>query len=286
MVTRKHEIAKDQLLYLYTEYGTIAAVARALECSPKVVSAAMKRYDLDYERVPRKYAINHHFFYTDNECEAQFYWAGFLAANANVTRTSAGESAYRIELNTGFRDLPFLDKMVRALGSDVPVKEVWVKLRGQPYQQARVVLNSKYMIQDLQRFNVVPKKKHSYAMPECLLRHKMVRHFLRGWVDGTGNFYTRDDLREFRTRGTIHFLEQFRNVLNENLDLRKKDASIVQVNRYSGMLRYGMHDDVMKIAHFLYDGATHLMERKKDAALFGIMDSDIDAEELRDGGYA
>lgn len=280
---KRTDFSKEQLLDLYGAEGSIAGVARLLNCGPKVIRNAMQRYDLEYEKVPRKYSINHHVFHPDYENELQFYWAGFLAANANVTRTSGGECAYRIELNTGFRDMPFLDKMVSAFDSDVPVKEVWVTLRGRPYQQARVVLSSKYMVQDLARFNVVARKKRSYRMPEWLMTHKLVRHFLRGWVDGTGNFYTRDGLREFRTRGTMGFLEQFRSVLKMNLNLQRPDSPVLHVRKHTGLLRYGLHEDAMMIAHFLYDGAMHLMDRKYDAALLGIMDSDIDMEELKTG---
>lgn len=264
------KFSKEQLFDLYAEEKSIAGVARILDCSPKVIRTAMKRFDLQYEKVSRKYAINHHFFSPDQESEAQFYWAGFLAANANITRVGG----YRIEMNAGFRDAPHLKQMLRAFGSDAPVKEVWATIRDNPYKQARVVISSKYMIQDLERFNVVPKKKHIYEMPSWLVKHKLIRHFLRGWVDGIGNFYTINGVKEFRTRGTEQFLTQFKDILARNIRLDNPDVSILSVGKNIKMLRYCIHKDVIKIGHYLYDNASHLMLRKMDAAFLSIANGD------------
>lgn len=267
---KQSDISKQELLDLYEEHKSLAAVARELGCSPKFVAKAMKKYDLIYEKVPRKYGVNHHFFAEGQEVtEATMYLAGFLAANGNVMRQSSGQCAYRIESNMAAKDKPFLSMLAEVLKSEAPIGLFWIKIRGNSYQKVRFLISSKYMVDDLKRYNIVPKKKNIYAMPKWVIDHKLVRHFLRGWVDGLGGFYKTDGKYQFRTRGTIRFLEQLREIIDRDLKLFDPEREISMTTSSLGTIRYVDEEDVKKIADYLYGDASISMERKKNAALFG-----------------
>lgn len=270
MVARHKDFGKEQLSSLYEELGSISAMAEWLECSPKAVSNAMKRHGVEYAS-SRKYEINHQFFSHDHESASQFYWAGFLAASANVIQTSGGDKTYRIELNLGMKDKSHLEEMVQAFDGDIPVREVTVTLRGQPYQQVRLVVSSKQMVLDLVRFGIGPKKKFSYVMPEWLVEHEFVRDFVRGWVDGKGNFYTTSvenkERREFRTSGTITFLKQLVSLFSKKLSLENLTPSLVEDKNGLGKVRFLQQGDVEKIAEFLYSNSTVTLNRKMSLAL-------------------
>lgn len=276
-----NEFSKEQLVDLYDEHGSVSAVARELGASYKSVASAMRRFGIEYSKSPRKYTVNHTFFSSVNDSEASFYWAGFLAANGNVATHSGKDRTYRIFVNMSIRDKPYLKKMAEAMGSDVPVYERWVKYKNKPYLVSRVLINSKYLIEDLSRFNVLPRKTYTYKMPLWLLNHSMVRHFLRGWVDGKGGIYQKTETkRVFRTSGTTEFLEQFKDVVSANVGLYEHDRPVVPTTKTMGRIEYIEDRDISAISHWLYDHATHCLDWKRDVALFGapLQDEDFQSE--------
>jgi hypothetical protein len=263
MTAHRKDISKEQLIDLYEGLGSISGIAATLGCSNKAVTNAMKRYGVEYESSPRKYSVNHHFFDPVNETESQFYWAGWLCASANITKTSSGTRAYRIELNLGLQDKEHLQKLALALGSDAPIKIVNVSLRDTTYQQVRLLISSKYLVNDLARFGLLPNKKFTFFIPDWLLTHELIHHFLRGWVDGKGNFYLIEKNREFRTSGTFKFLEQVTLLFNENLPL-SKPISVSDMGQGLGKIRCTNNNDVMIIHHYLYDDASVYLTRKRE----------------------
>lgn len=271
MMTRRKDLDKEQLFSLYEELKSISAMAKWLECSPKAISNAMKRYGLEYTSSPRKYNLDHDFFSVKQESPIQFYWAGFLAASANVTLASAGDKVYRIELNLGVQDKSHLEDMVLAFGGDIPVREVTVTLREQLYHQVRLVISSKKMVLDLDRFGLGSKKKFSYVMPDWLINHDFVKDFIRGWVDGKGNFYTtlvkNKERREFRTSGTILFLRQLISLFSQKLSLENLTPSLIEEKNGLGKVRFLHQNDVEKIANWLYTDSTTTLYRKCNSAL-------------------
>jgi hypothetical protein len=223
----------------------------------------------------RKYSLNHNFFSPTQESPIQFYWAGFLAATANVIRTSSGDKAYRIEFNTGIKDKAHLEKMIEDFGSNIPVREVPINLKGKQYLQIRLVISSKTMVLDLARFGLGVKKKSDYIMPVWMLQHDLVRDFIRGWVDGKGNFYTTrfaglnniKERREFRTSGPIPFLEQICTIFDNKLTLQTDKFPITTEDDKIGKIRYLHQSDVEAIANFLYQNVIVAMDRKLILAL-------------------
>ena len=169
------------------------------------------------------------------------------------------------------KDKSHLEEMVRAFEGDIPVREVTVTLRGQPYQQVRLVVSSKQMVLDLARFGIGAKKKFSYVMPEWLLQHDLVKDFVRGWVDGKGNFYTTSvenkERREFRTSGTVTFLNQLISLFSKKLSLENPSPSLAEDKNGLGKVRFLQQGDVEKIANFLYSDSEIMLNRKMSLAL-------------------
>lgn len=221
-----------------------------------------------------KYSLNHNFFSPTQESPIQFYWAGFLAATANVVRTSSGDKAYRIEFNTGPKDKSHLEKMIKDFEGNIPVREVSINLKGKQYLQIRLVINSKTMVLDLSRFGLGVRKKSNYIMLNWMLQHDFVRDFIRGWVDGKGNFYVTGtgiahlkERREFRTSGPIPFLEQICSIFADKLVLQTDKFPITSEDNGLGKIRYLHQPDVETIANFLYQDSAAAINRKKESAL-------------------
>lgn len=241
----------------------VSRMASRLSREEREIRAALDKYDFEYENVRRKYEIDHHFFHPDAESPDQFYWAGFIAANGEITTQVGLRPAYRLEISLSYDDYDQLEKLVNMFHGTMPVK---VLVR-QPnnYRFCRVVISSKYMVNDLRRFNIVPKKKTTYQMPDWLITHRFIRDFLRGWVDGLGGFYQTEDGKTFNTRGTREFVIQMRSILRR-LGLADPEPSLYDQNSLVS-IRYRHQADVKKIAEYLYNDCSAFMERKKVAAL-------------------
>ena len=248
--------SKVDLEDLYQEYGSFYAIAKEIGCAPKTVKFYMDKFGIDYKPISvRKYTIDDNIFSEDSE--RSFYWAGFLAANGSVSDN------YRIYINMGKDNKSFLEKMTKAFGTNTPVKDVVIRSKTtKPYIATSLLITSKKISEDLKRFNVVPRKKQTYFIPNEILNSNFIRHFVRGWIDGLGGFYKE---HEFRTSGTVHILEQICDLFERNSIAF--DGAITPTTKNLGKLYIGKKQYVANIAHYLYDDSVHFMDSKKEKAL-------------------
>lgn len=137
--------------------------------------------------------------------------------------------------------------------------------------KAQIALYSSYLLEDLARFNIVPRKTKIYTFPEWLVQHSLVNHFMRGYFDGDGcwnlslaNSRKTPQLR-FIVLGTPKFLETYRSILEKKCDLAQRTEAIDLVPGI-GRLAYGGNGIASKIRDFLYKDATVFLQRKFDLA--------------------
>lgn len=213
-----------------------------------------------------KYSCDHHFFSRDNE--ASFYWAGFLAADGCVFNRG---NSFTLHLNLSEKDLSHLKKFKKDLSfNGIISKSITKHSQKNPKWndsiKRGVIISSFKIFEDLKRFNITPNKTKSYSFPKWLVDHKMVNHFLRGYVDGDGSFYyqkSRDRVC-LEVRGTYDFLISFKEVVDKHV----KDTCKVQVTTpdSTSKLKYSGKKFVPQLVDFLYKDANVYMLRKKDKA--------------------
>ncbi len=105
-------------------------------------------------------------------------------------------------------------------------------------------------------------------MPNWLLEHPLVYHFIRGYFDGDG-CVTYCGLGPGRTikqlsfsiLGTKKFLEDCRFILEQNCQLKRNKIN-TKGNIFS--LSYSGNKIMKKIYNFLYKDATIYLDRKKE----------------------
>jgi hypothetical protein len=81
-------------------------------------------------------------------------------------------------------------------------------------------LSSTKIFDDLARFNIVPRKTMIYSLPEWIISHPLLHHFLRGYSDGDGSFYIVKgkcdlDYLGWNIIGTKEFIIDIINILKE-----------------------------------------------------------------------
>jgi hypothetical protein len=217
----------------------------------------------------RKYDVNHEFFSKDDEIT--FYVAGFLAADG--WKTKKGNGAYSVGLQLAAKDEKHIRTIRELMGCTSPLKFRRRKNKsGTTSFSYTFVANSKQMYSDLDRFCVTENKTYTLEMKDWLSNHHLVRHFMRGYIDGDGCFVEVQDSVphiHFSMRGTKVFLEQFHNVLKENGvvdDDRVVIANAGKKDIVFGKLQYGGNGVISRLYRFLYDDAKIFLPRKEEIA--------------------
>jgi hypothetical protein len=107
------------------------------------------------------------------------YWAGFIAADGFVARDNIA-----IELNS--KDAEHLVKLCNLVQRDTCLWRRQRERSGKMVEYVQVSLNSKKVTDDLcGNFNIVPAKSKVLRPPDAIPQ-ELVRHYIRGYVDGDG----------------------------------------------------------------------------------------------------
>jgi hypothetical protein len=270
-------VTKENLEEAYSRLGTLKAVARELKIDPDSVKLYMEKFDLDYDKQIR-YNCDHDFFSHDNE--QVFYVAGFMAADGCVKHRKSKYDgiSYEVYIGLAKKDKEFLNQIKTLLKAENPIHDFLVKnsKRNPKWNdtwKSEFRITSKQMCDDLERFNIVPRKSLIYTFPEWMKVHPLKHHFIRGYNDGDGSFYL-GELKEGRTieqvyfsmRGTPAFLKVTRDILEQECGLEDRHKCI-RISSGHGILEYGGNGIISRIFDYLYQDATIYLPRKRDIAI-------------------
>jgi hypothetical protein len=252
-------LTKEMLEYEYKICGSMQKIADKFKVSVdsiyKYVKIHQIKYDMHYTGI---YTCNENFFSYDTP--ESFYIAGFIAADGSLQQRQYSKI---LKICLSDKDLAHLEKIKLALDSDHIIKIYDVKpskLVITTHKCAELSITSNQIYDDLQRFNIMPNKTFTYNMPEWLINHSMVHHFMRGYFDGDGTISTSSKQGGFNILGTKSFLAQYRTILENNCKLNHNKIC-VKGNVFS--LSYGGRHMMCKLYQFLYRDATICLDRKQ-----------------------
>jgi hypothetical protein len=265
---------KDQLKNDYNEFKSLEKIAIKYNMSVNTVKKKMVEHKINYKTKVHKYICNHNLFSEDSE--KTFYLAGFIAADGCVriakTNKGAKHINHRLVIALSEKDLEFLQTLRLALECENPIGFYENKLskRNEKWSDAKIVkisITSKQMVEDLKRFNIVPKKTLIYDMPIWLINHPLIHHFLRGYIDGDGSFFILSAIENsnitFSLRGTISFLEKVKSIFDKN-----NIYTDAKPRLSNGIGQFSIHSNkgIDKIFNFLYRDFTLFLPRKYNIA--------------------
>lgn len=263
----KDRFSKEYLQKVYAEVGTIQDMMPILDISKPMIIDLMRFHKIDYKKAMGPYTADDDFFSRDNE--ESFYWAGFIAADGCVKEK--GKS--RI-LNVGLskKDENHLIKLKNSLQATNPLTYKIIKNSERnpdwnDTEACEIRISSAKMFSDLSRFNIAPRKTLIYKMPDWLMTHEYLHHFLRGYNDGDGSFYinkqeNKADQMAFSLRGNPEtFLLQIREILENKCNLPHREKPI-RISSGHGVLEYGGNILIGKLANYLYKDHTICLDRK------------------------
>lgn len=271
------KLEKDRLEKLYNKYQSLQLVADEVGYTKEGIRCAMQRLGIAVNK-PVRYSFDERFFTKD--AEEVFYWAGFIAADGCLKKHGNSDA---LDIALSSKDEYHLELFKRDINSTHPIHKSIIKnskhnSKWNDSEKVEIRVLSKYLPEDLARFNITQRKTHTYTFPEWLIEHSMVNHFMRGYFDGDGSWFIGSSRKTpqvfFSLRGTVGFLKTYRSILEKyGLQQRDKDP---RINNGIGVLEYGGNGVAVKIRDFLYRDANVYMERKynivKDVVLVERLD--------------
>ena len=184
------------------------------------------------------------------DTEEKAYWLGFLYADGSV-----GSKDNRIELGLAEKDLKQIEKFRDFTG-------IMNKISYRPQTKSyRYSFKSIPCKADLIKQGCVPKKSLILKFPtEEQVPKNLIRHFIRGYFDGDGQFTNTKECFQVGIIGTEDFIKGFL----DSIEIQNKNNKIFDVHRENGAKRYtfGAYQDVLNFLNWIYEESNVYLDRK------------------------
>lgn len=237
-------------------------MAKEANCSIDTLRVYMNKYGipiLDHYR-PIKYSYNDSFFEVV-DTEEKAYWLGFIVADGGISNDKHNR---RLSIQLSAIDKGHLEKLAKALDTEVPIKEgkTYLEATSKWYDYVLLRIYSKKVVDDLINLGVYPNKSTREIVPTFHSNH--IKAFIRGLFDGDGCFSCWKAEKVITLQSSINIvsskevLEYVSSVIEHELDIKapiKPDGKIYRLD-------IGGNNQVKKIMNWLYDSSTIHLDRK------------------------
>lgn len=207
---------------------------------------------------------NEHYF-DEIDTEEKAYWLGFLFADGNISKPKrviqgVEKPWYRIEVSLKYEDVTHLEKFRAALQMEASIKKSHTNF--EQCERARLAFNSKHMWNTLNNYGCTPCKSKTLTFPNTsIFKDKtLIRHFIRGYVDGDGclSYCDQNHSRaHLSILGTKNVLEHIQDWIPLQFKLQVYGKSEENVQQLSIVGKTAFF-----IANYLYSNCTIRLDRK------------------------
>lgn len=225
-----------------------------------------------------EYNYNEKYFETIDD-EHKAYWLGFLYADGYVEPIYRKDKikAFRIEIGLSIEDKHHLELFLDDIKSDTPITERNQKIGDKNYMSCRVRVNNTKMCKDLISLGCTTRKSLTLEFPsENTVPQKYLKDFIRGYFDGDGcisyterNYVDKRNNKQYTQKniissfvGTYNFLNSLSEILSNN-DINFYFSKKHNCGKASE-IRSTKHSDILNLYHYMYEGATIFLNRKKE----------------------
>lgn len=256
----------DQAIKLYQEdHLTFTAIGTALHVGRKTVSKYLKREGFEsnpkYVRHVDPAKLRHYDYsicdtiFHKIDSEEKAYWLGFLYADGYVA-----DSGSTVELSLEEKDFNHLQRFRSFLGLDNKPFNKKVKTIGENvFYSYRFSFNSASAKQDLINLGCTPQKTFSLTFPTAdQVPDNLIRHFVRGYIDGDGCIYTSNHKISVEVLGTEFFLDGYKRWVNLG------NSKIYHFNHSDIKRVVNSNRQACDILQRIYRDATIYLQRKYD----------------------
>ena len=240
-------------MLLYNKVNSIRAISDKLKINRHTISKELKQRGINIKR--KKYTSKEDVFETI-DTEEKAYWLGFLYADGYVSKLNDS-----VQLIIQDRDYDHLCKFKEFCKSDHPIKySEHVRDTGYIVKANKISIYSKKMHADLIDKGCYVCKTRIVKFPtEKQVPTEMMRHFIRGYMDGDGMIGIDNNSILVGFVGTAEFLNGLQNIFKTNNKLFKTgENNIAFTYKVKGNIK------ALNILDYLYDNATIYLERKHE----------------------
>lgn len=256
VVFSKQEI-KQMMLLNDNPMVSLADMAKIFNKDPKTIKkqlVSLNKYDpLKYD----KFLISK---FDCIDCEEKAYWLGMLGADGNISNNNK-----QLSLQLAEKDRNHIVKFKKFIGVNYKISKVITEINEELFVGYRYVVSSTNFVRSLAKHGLVPQKSTTLQFPKTI-PNELIKHYIRGLVDGDGSFYTNKfDRMSFSLISSIEVCQEVQKFLMTNCSLNK--TKLYEIEAKNGdkycYLVYCGSKQCDRIAKFLYDGANIFLDRKK-----------------------
>ena len=213
----------------------------------------------------------HYFDIIDTEEKA--YLLGYIYADGYITQRNQSKHSdyinYQLGVSLQEDDIEILEMLRDALQTDYPINHYEVKIGYKPgVKYVRLLINSKDVVDGLRKHGVVFKKSEIIEEPKGIPEH-LVRHFIRGYIDGDGSIIEQNTKygKSYTVSmvGTDSVLSYIADYFYDNglIKYKTKHEKRHQHDIVSSC-RWGGNNQAYKILTHLYKDAKCFLNRKHE----------------------
>lgn len=204
----------------------------------------------------RKYTINENYF-KNIDTEEKAYWLGFIYADGYISNVGSKKIGIAIKSS----DIKHLEKFNKSLDSTYPIKVYKNDTTyGNNIEYCRLIITSDTMFNDLLNQGVFEHKSLILQPPLSIPTH-LLRHFVRGYLDGDGTISKNGNSYYVGFIGTKEFLEWLHTYIESNEIVLK--IRLEQRHENCEALSFKIHGkNAYKLLKLLYDDSTIYLNRK------------------------
>lgn len=189
--------------------------------------------------------------------EEDAYWWGFIIADGYISDEG------RFELSLNSEDKEHLHKFAKYCNF---IGKVVDKQSINNFFRCRIGFATQNLKLNFNSLGIVPRKSLIIEFPKKnLLPKKLIKHFIRGYIDGDGSFNLYNKSYRLNILGTEQLLKSFHKIFIKYKLLEPKDLKIYQKNKISS-LSYSAtlkgQKDAINILNWLYKDSTIYLKRK------------------------
>ena len=263
---------------LFLEGMSAEQVAKTMKLSSARFCKWLKSRGHIITNPAKKYTQNDDFFKVI-DTEEKAYWLGFLYADGCILTRCRGDrlKSMHLEISLARIDKSHIEKFKEAIQSTNVVKDRTTKLDDKTHESSRLTINSTKMCRDLIDKGCHPRKSLTLTFPskEQVPDH-LVKHFVRGYVDGDGSIMWNTNKRWGRITilGTQEFLEGMVERMGWSL---KKLTGCNSTNDKLRQIEYGGKDESIRMLKNLYSDANVYLDRKykKYKEIIAVLEGDL-----------
>lgn len=235
-----HEIAKR----LHFSAGTIADILRSNDVKIKNYCEASKIYTIDEE------------YFDEINIPNKAYILGFLYADGCRVKNCNG-----IRMNLQERDKHILDEINNEIKSNRPLR--FIDYSHDPSRQNQYLLSidNKHMAESLYKWGIVPCKEFILEFPSWM-DYDLIRHFIRGYLDGDGSISKNPKEKRMNFTGTKMMMEGIKEYLEKQLNVHSFMYSPHHKDTITRTLGIAGGNQVKKVLDHLYEDAEMYLHRK------------------------